>query len=105
MNDIKKMLGHRIKEIRKERGLSQEQLAECANIDQRNISNIECGITFPSRSLLEIAQALDIDLQELFDFEHLKLDRQNMTLYIIKNIEYLSDRDITTVYRLVKAMR
>lgn len=59
MNDIKKLLGKRIKELRKAQGISQQQLAELANIDQRNLSHIECGDTFPSRVLLEISSALN----------------------------------------------
>ncbi|MBQ8459802.1 helix-turn-helix transcriptional regulator [bacterium] len=105
MKDIKKILGKRIKELRKYKGLSQEQLAEYANVDQRNLSHIECGDNFPSKSLLDIAKALEIDLPTLFDFEHLTLNRENMSNYIISNIQQLNDKDITTVYRLVKSLR
>lgn len=105
MDNIKKLLGKRIKELRKYKEISQEQLAEYANIDQRNISKIECGVTFPSKSLLDIAKALEIDLPTLFDFEHLNLNRENMSSYIVSNIQQLNDKDITTVYRLVKALR
>ncbi len=38
--DIKLLLGKRIKELRKQKGLTQEQLAEKMNIDQRNLSKI-----------------------------------------------------------------
>ena len=43
MNDIKKLLGKRIKELRKAQGISQQQLAELANIDQRNLSHIDAA--------------------------------------------------------------
>ena len=67
MNDIKYYLGQRIKELRKIKGLSQQELAEIANIDQRSLSHIECGDTFPSKSLFELAEALDVDLKDLFE--------------------------------------
>ena len=51
MNRIKELLGRRIKELREKRGYTQQQLAEKIGIDQRNLSKIECGITFPSKSL------------------------------------------------------
>lgn len=105
MNDIKKLLGKRIKELRKAQGISQQQLAELANIDQRNLSHIECGDTFPSRALLEISSALNIDLKDLFDFEHLEMTADGMSDYIKNNIDYLRKDDLVAVYRMVKSLR
>lgn len=105
MNDIKKLLGKRIKELRKNQGISQQQLSELASIDQRNLSHIECGDTFPSRSLLDIAKALNIDLRDLFDFQHLEMTAENMNKYIKNNIDYLSPEQLKIVYRIVKALR
>ncbi|MBO6086953.1 helix-turn-helix transcriptional regulator [bacterium] len=105
MEDIRKLLGKRIKELRKYNKMSQEKLAEVANIEQRSLSHIECGDTFPSRSLLDIAKALNIELKELFDFEHLEMNSDNMKKYIVHNIEQLNDSDIKTVYRIIKSMK
>lgn len=104
MKSIKNLLGKRIKELRQSRNLSQQELAEKIGIDQRNLSNIECGNTFPSKSLTRLANALNIDLQELFDFEHYNTDEKNMKTYILKNIETLSPSDLKTVYRLIRSM-
>jgi len=105
MDDIKKLLGKRIKELRKAQGVSQQQLAELANIDQRNLSHIECGDTFPSRALLEIAAALNIELKDLFDFQHLEMNTATMSDYIKNNINYLRQDDLTAVYRMVRSLR
>lgn len=105
MNDVKKLLGKRIKELRKAQGISQQQLAEIANIDQRNLSHVECGDTFPSRALLDIAKALNIELKELFDFEHLEMNEEAMKSYIKKNIDYLPQEELKSVYRMIKSMR
>lgn len=40
MGNIKNLLGKRIKEIRKRRGLTQEKLAELAGIEIPSLSNI-----------------------------------------------------------------
>lgn len=57
------MIGKRIIERRKELNLSQEQLAERAEISQTHISKIELGKDNPSFKLLgKIAQALDCQL-------------------------------------------
>ena len=104
MNEIKKLIGKRIKELRKEHNLSQQELAELINIDQRNLSNIECGISFPSKSLLQIAEAFDISLKDLFDFEHLTLKRTDMMNYIENKIQYLDDRNIKFIYKIIKSL-
>lgn len=105
MNDVKKLLGKRIKELRKAQGISQQQLAEIANIDQRNLSHVECGDTFPSRALLDIANALNIDLVDLFDFQHLEMNETSMKDYIKNNIDYLPQDELKVVYRMIKSMR
>lgn len=105
MKEIKVLLGKRIKELRKGLGISQQALAELANMDQRNLSSIECGGTFPSKSMPEIAAALKVTLPELFDFEHHKVDKSEMVEYIKENIEYLEEADIKTFYRMLKGMR
>ena len=60
------ILGTRIKSMRQERGLSQEQLAFEAGLDRSYVGGIERGernITF--RSLALIAKALKTDLGTL----------------------------------------
>jgi len=68
---VKKMLGARIKELRKERRLSQDQLSEKIDIDPKHLSRIEVGNSFPSLDTLEnIAKSLAVDMKDLFEFEH-----------------------------------
>ena len=105
MNDVKKFLGKRIKELRKAQGISQQQLAELANIDQRSLSHIECGDTFPSKALLDLAAALNIQLPDLFDFQHIEMTSKSMSDYIKANIDFLPEDDLTAVYRMVKSLR
>lgn len=51
--DIKKSLGTRIKELRKQRSLSQEKLAELVEISQNALSYIETGDNFCTAETLE----------------------------------------------------
>ena len=52
--DTKHLLGKRLKEIRKKKGLSQEQLAEMVGFESSNsISNVENGYNYPSIQNLE----------------------------------------------------
>ena len=105
MKSIKHLLGLKIKELRIRRGLSQQQLAEMINIDQRNLSNIECGNTFPSKCLSELSKALQIPLNELFDFEYLDKNTNEKIQYIIETLGLIEPDNIDIIYRLIKTMR
>ena len=52
MTTVKKLLGMRIKELRKVRGLSQEELAEMIGIDPKHLCRIEVGNSYPSLDTL-----------------------------------------------------
>lgn len=61
------MLGKRIKEIRKERKLTQAQLAELVDCSDGFITQVERGVTEPSlKRLRRIAKALDVPLARFF---------------------------------------
>lgn len=62
-------LGNKIRFERMKRGISQEKLAELANISIRTISDIERGITdIRYTNLLQIAEAFQSTLSQLLDF-------------------------------------
>lgn len=71
MNTTKELLGARIKELRKQCGISQDQLAERIDIDPKHVSRIEVGRSYPSLDTLEkIALALNVELKDFFEFFH-----------------------------------
>ena len=58
--------GKRVREVRKGKGISQERLAEMADIDRSYMGNIERGeknITL--KKAYEICDALEIEIQDL----------------------------------------
>lgn len=64
-----KRLGGNIRRIRKEKGLTQVELANMVNKDQQSIQRLEMGNINPSfYYLYEIAEGLEIDLKELMNF-------------------------------------
>ena len=63
-------LGKKIIEMRKNAKLSQEQLAELANISTRTVSDIERGITdIRYTNLLQISEAFEMNISELLNFK------------------------------------
>ncbi len=65
-------LGIFITELRKEKGLTQAQLAQKLNVTDKAVSKWERGVGFPDIKLLEpLADVLDISLLELMKSESL----------------------------------
>jgi transcriptional regulator with XRE-family HTH domain len=61
-----KLFGRRLRELRKARGLTQEALAELAELSGNYISDLELGLKVPSLTILVcLSQALDVDVPEL----------------------------------------
>jgi transcriptional regulator with XRE-family HTH domain len=64
---IKAIFGLNLKYYRKQRHLSQEQLAEKVNISPKHLSTIETGATFVSAELLErLTENLHVSASALF---------------------------------------
>jgi len=64
---IKEIFAANLKENRRKKGLTQEKLAETADISLRYIAMLELGKSFPSGEMLEkLAKALDIQAFQLF---------------------------------------
>lgn len=65
---IEEKVGQKIKQIRNEKGLSQEKLALKAEIDRTYLAGVEQGKRNPSlKSLEKIVDALEISFQDLFE--------------------------------------
>ena len=66
MKDIKTLLGKRIKELREEKGMTQEQLAKKAAVSATMVSYIETGLKSVSvKTLYLMAKALDCTTDDL----------------------------------------
>ncbi|CAC9976156.1 MULTISPECIES: helix-turn-helix transcriptional regulator [Flavobacterium] len=64
------LLAKRLKEIRAEKGISQEELAYRAEMTLSQIARIETVKTNPTVStIFKIVRALEVPLSDLFNFE------------------------------------
>ena len=65
-----KKIGSLLRELRKEKGLTQEQLAEQFGVSNRTVSRWENGSNMPDLSMLvEIADYYDVEIREILDGE------------------------------------
>jgi len=71
--NAKNFIGKRIQELRKRQGLSQEQIAEKAEISSNYLSRIECGKENPTLDMLiKLASALNVEIWAMFITGHLE---------------------------------
>lgn len=76
-----KVFGQFIARIRKERNMTQADLAEIIGVTDKAISRWERGIGFPDINTLEpLADALDISILELMRSEKSDMENQNKNL-------------------------
>lgn len=62
------LFGRRIRALREERGLTQEELGEKADLDPTYISGIERGRRNPTVVILgRLSRAFQVSISELFD--------------------------------------
>ena len=72
------------------------------NVDQKHISRIECGKSFPSAKVLEsLAKALDVEPKDLFEFYHLQ-DDKSLKKDIISMLENLKSEELSLVYKYIR---
>ena len=104
MKTTKELLGARIKELRKAKGLSQEELSEKVGIDSKHLSRIEVGKSYPSLDTLErIANALNIEIKDLFEFMHLSRNR-DLTDNISKLLKEADEDKLRLSLKIIRAV-
>jgi transcriptional regulator with XRE-family HTH domain len=85
----KNLLGLRIKELRKQKGMSQEFLAEESGLSLRTIQRIENGETNPTgESLKRLSNALNVNPDELIDWS-IKEDKRYLTFLNLSALTFL----------------
>ncbi|MBX0333590.1 helix-turn-helix domain-containing protein [Pontibacter sp. HSC-14F20] len=84
-----KQSGNKILEIRKRKGLSQEELSEMAGISLRTLQRLEKGETEPrGYTLKSICRALGIDVEEVYDYSK-EPDKSVLLLMHLSVLSYL----------------
>ena len=84
-------IGNKIRELRKQRGITQEQLAESIGISFQAVSKWENNIALPDITLVPVlASYFGVSMDELFDFnlkeiEHAEIMKQK-NFEIWKNV-------------------
>ena len=96
-------IGSFLKELRKEKGITQEQMAEELGVSGRTISRWETGSNMPDISLLvEIAEFFDVSIPEIIKGERKSEDMKDEAKEVA---ETMSDYAKAEKEQLVKSIR
>ncbi len=83
-----------LKELRKERDMTQEQLAEILNVSGRTVSRWETGNNLPDLDvLIELADLYDVDIRELIDGERKSENMDKETKETLKKVADYADAE------------
>lgn len=100
MDQIK--IGSFLKKLRKEKGLTQVQLAEQLNISNRSVSRWETGSTLPDISILiELADFYDVDVRDLLNGER---EGESMDKNLKETLEMVADYTNAEKEKLAKEL-
>lgn len=72
--NVRVQLGRRVRDLRRQRQLTQERLADRAELSTRFLGQVERGEANPSLVAMDaIAAALDVEFRELLQFEESRI--------------------------------
>lgn len=104
MKTTKELLGARIKELRKAKGLSQSQLSESIGIDPKHLSRIEVGNSYPSLDRLErMANVLGVDIKDFFEFGHLE-KKKEVVESLSKLLKEANEDNLRLIFKIIKSI-
>ena len=100
--DLQK-IGSFLKELRKEKELTQEQLAETLNVSRRTVSRWETGSNMPDLDLLmEMADLYQVDLRELLNGERKNEPMNKELKETVMQVAEYSNADKKRITRIVR---
>lgn len=87
-------IGSFLKDLRKEKGITQEQLSEKLGVSSRTVSRWETGSNLPDLSILiELADLYNVDIRELIDGERKSENMEKETKDILMKVADYADQE------------
>lgn len=107
VNDLMKMVGEGIRHFRKQRGLSQEELASKAELHETYIGKLErsekvCSVVV----LAKITNALDLSMVEFFSYIQPVIgeERESPLAEIVDRLRSRSETEQKRILKVIDAM-
>lgn len=105
MDESAKGLGKLVQRLRRKAGLTQEQLAEKAELSLKYLGELERGRGNPTLSILEnIASALKMSLSEMFAYDDERRSAEEVRAEIERLLRGASHEECKTALRVLRAL-
>ena len=102
-------IGLKIQALRKNKGITQEELAEKCNVSWRTISNLERGQVIPSLQLIcDIAEHFDVSIDKLLNNKitvKKPMSRIRKENQVIESIYQLDDKLLYHIEEYIKLLK
>ena len=106
MTDVKRLIGDRIRQLRKEKGLSQEKLGYESELHCTHIGSIERGQkNFSIDTLIKVAKGLNVEVADLFNFPMPPAETKRMKKSLIEEINVSSPETIKILSDLLTGLK
>lgn len=106
MDNMRMLVGERIRTLRKERGWSQEELGEKADLHHTYVGAVERGEKNASIDTLDkIAVAFNIEILDLFALAQGRMDVDRLRAHVIEEIRELSPGTLKLIAALIETTR
>ena len=106
MTDVKRLIGDRIRQLRKEKGLSQEKLGYESELHCTHIGSIEMGQkNFSIDTLIKVAKGLNVEVADLFNFPMPPAEAKRMKKSLIEEINVSSPETIKILSDLLTGLK
>lgn len=106
MEDIKKLVGDRIRQLRKEKRLSQEELGDKADLHYTHIGAIERGEkNWSIDTLVKVAGGLNVTVNDLLALPSKPEDIKNLKKAIIAEINESSPEVLRLLSDMIRGVK
>lgn len=103
--ETKKLIGLRVRELRRAKDMSQEAMAEKVGISSKYVSSIERGKENPTLdTFIGLAKALNVDILELFNFSHEGKSKKDLKEFILNQIKGSDEERLKISAKIIKAL-
>ena len=98
-------MGEFLKQLRKEKGLTQEEIAEKFYTSSRTVSRWETGKTMPDlNTLIELADFYDVDIREIIDGERKENNMDKETKEALQKVAEYAEEENKRLNNRLSAM-
>jgi XRE family transcriptional regulator, regulator of sulfur utilization len=106
VEDVRRLIGDRIRQLRKEKGLSQEKLGYISELHYTHIGSVERGEkNWSIDTLIKIAMGLNVGVADLFNFPLPKADIKKIKRSLIDDINSSSPETIKILSDLLNGLK